>query len=124
MEDYLTHGMDHFRVGMPQGYAGTASGGTDALRYHFTLEWDRDEGPVPTNFQNMTTARANLSWLPNQNVTVDFGVGGMRSHLQTVTGHQPARIVGFHSSFSGLGCERWTGTSNALDAAMRGYIGY
>jgi len=124
MEDYLTHGMDHFRVGMPQGYAGTVSGGTDALRYHFTLEWDRDEGPVPTNFQNMTTARANLSWLPNQNVTVDFGVGGMRSHLQTETGQQPARIVGFHWSCSGVGCERGTGTPNALDGEMRGYIGY
>jgi TonB-dependent SusC/RagA subfamily outer membrane receptor len=124
MEDYLVHGMDHFRVGMPQGYAGSVSGGTDALRYHFTLDWDRDEGPVPTNFQNMTTARANLSWLPRQDLTVDFGFGTVRTHLQTETGQQPARVTGFHWSCPGAGCERGTGTPNALDGAFRGYIAY
>lgn len=124
MEDYLVHGMDHFRVGTPHGYAGTVSGGTDALRYHFTLDWDRDEGPVPTNFQNMTTARANLSWLPREDITVDFGFGAVRTHLETTTGRQPARITGFHWSCPGAGCERGTGTPNALDGDFRGYIAY
>jgi len=124
MEDYITLGLDHFRVGMPQGYAGSVSGGTDALRYHFTLDWDRDEGPVPTNFQNMTTARANLNWLPRQDLTVDFGFGTVRTHLETETGQQPARVTGFHWSCPGAGCERGTGTPNALDGAFRGYIAY
>src|SRR5690606_14777036 len=124
MEDYIHHGMNHFRNGMPQGYTGTLSGGTDALRYHFTLDWDHDEGPVPTNFQNQTSARANLSWLPRQDLTVDFGFGAVRTHLETPTGQQPARITGFHWACPSAGCERGTGTPNALDGDFRGYIAY
>jgi hypothetical protein len=124
MEDYLRYGMDHFRVGMPHGYTGTVSGGTDALRYHFTLGWDRDEGPVPNNNQDMLNARANLNWLPREDVTVDFGFGTVRSELETTTGRQPARITGFHWSCPGSGCEEGTGTPNALDGDFRGYIAY
>jgi TonB-linked SusC/RagA family outer membrane protein len=124
MEDYLTLGLEHFRTGMPRGLAGSLSGGTDALRYHFTLDWDRDEGPVPTNNQDRLTARANLNWLPRPDLNVDFGIGGIRNELQTETGRQPARITGFHWSCPGSGCERGTGTPNALDGAFRGYIAY
>jgi TonB-linked SusC/RagA family outer membrane protein len=123
-EDWINLGLNHFRNGMPQGYAGSVSGGTDVLRYYFALDWDRDEGPVPTNFQNMTTARANLSWLPRQDLTVDFGFGAVRTHLETDTGRQPARVTGFHWSCPSVGCERGTGTPNALDGPFRGYIAY
>ena len=124
MEDYINHGMDHFRTGMPHGYTGTLSGGSDELRYHVTLGWDHDEGPVPTNFQDMLNARANLNWLPREDLTVDFGFGTVNTHLETTTGRQPARIVGFHWSCPGAGCERGTGTPNALDGDFRGYIAY
>jgi TonB-linked SusC/RagA family outer membrane protein len=124
MEDYQTLGLEHFRTGLPRGLAGTLSGGTDRLRYHFTLDWDRDEGPVPTNDRDLLTARANLNWLPRPDISVDFGIGGIRSELHTDTGRQPARITGFHWSCPGAGCERGTGTPNALDGAFRGYIAY
>jgi TonB-dependent SusC/RagA subfamily outer membrane receptor len=124
MEDYRTLGLEHFRVGMPRGVAGSLSGGSNALRYHFSLDWDRDEGPVPTNNQTRLTARANLNWLPRPDLSVDFGLGGIRSELFTDTGRQPARITGFHWACPGAGCERGTGTPNALDGAFRGYIAY
>ncbi len=122
--DYEVLGMEHFQVGMPMGSVGTVSGGTDAVRYHFTLGWDFDEGPVPNNTNNRLDARANLNWLPRDDLTVDFGFGGIRSELHTTTGRQPARVTGFHWSCPGGGCEIGTGTPNALDGAFRGYIAY
>ena len=124
--DYDVLGMNHFRTGLPLGTTGTVSGGTDQLRYHFTAGWDRDEGPVPNNYQDKLDTRANLNWLPRQDLTVDFGFGAMRSELHTTTGRQPARVTGFHWSCPGgsNGCEIGTGRPNALDGPFRGYIAY
>ncbi|MCA1789909.1 MAG: TonB-dependent receptor, partial [Thioalkalivibrio sp.] len=124
--DFDVHGMNHFRNGLPLGTSGTVSGGTGELRYHFSAGFDRDEGPVPNNYQDRMDARANLNWLPRQDLTVDFGFGSMRSELHTTTGRQPARITGFHWSCPGgsNGCEIGTGLPNALDGPFRGYIAY
>ncbi len=122
--DYEVHGLEHFQIGMPLGTVGTVSGGTDAIRYHFTAGWDFDEGPVPNNTNNRLDARANLNWLPREDLTVDLGFGTIRSELHTTTGRQPARVTGFHWSCPGGQCEIGTGTPNALDGPFRGYIAY
>lgn len=122
--DFDVLGLDHFQVGMPLGTTGTVSGGTAAVRYHFTLGYDRDEGPVPNNTNDRLDARANLNWVPRDDLTVDFGFGAIRSELHTTTGRQPARITGFHWSCPGGGCEIGSGTPNALDGDFRGYIAY
>ena len=124
--DYDDHGMIHFQNGLPYGTTGTVSGGSDAVRYHFTLGWDRDQGPVPNNDQGRLDARANLNWTPRDDVSIDFGFGAIRTDLTTTTGRQPARVTGFHWSCPGgtNGCERGTGRPNALDGPFRGYIAY
>jgi len=124
MEDYRELGLDHFRVGTPKGIAGSVAGGTDRLRYNFLLDWDRDEAPMRTNHQDRLSARANLNWLPREDLTVTFGLGVVRSELLSSTSNQPAVVTGFHWSCPGAGCERGTGLPNALDGAFRGYIAY
>jgi TonB-linked SusC/RagA family outer membrane protein len=123
-EDYVNLGLDHFRVGTPWGVAGSVAGGTDRLRYNFLLDWDRDEAPMPTNQQDRLSARANLNWLPREDLTVSFGLGVIRSELLSSTSNQPAVVTGFHWSCPGAGCERGTGLPNALDGPFRGYIAY
>ncbi len=118
--DFEVLGMEHFQIGMPLGTVGTVSGGTDAIRYHFTAGWDFDEGPVPNNTNDRLDARANLNWLPREDLTVDLGFGTIRSELHTTTGRQPARVTGFHWSCPGGQCEIGTGTPNALDGPFRG----
>jgi TonB-linked SusC/RagA family outer membrane protein len=124
--DFEKFGMTHFRNGLPYGTTGTVSGGTDKVRYHFTLGWDQDEGPVPNNDQGRLDARANLNWVPRDDLSIDFGFGAIRSELHTTTGRQPARITGFHWSCSGggNGCETGLGNPSALDGPYRGYIAY
>ncbi len=122
--DYEVLGLEHFQIGMPMGTVGTVSGGTDEVRYHFTAGWDFDEGPVPNNTNDRLDARANLNWLPREDLTVDLGFGTIRSELHTTTGRQPARVTGFHWSCPGGQCEIGTGTPNALDGPFRGYIAY
>jgi TonB-dependent starch-binding outer membrane protein SusC len=124
--DFDKFGMVHFRNGLPAGTTGTVSGGTDKVRYHFTLGWDRDEGPVTNNNQDRLDARANLNWVPRDDLTIDFGFGAVRSELHTTTGRQPARITGFHWSCSGgsNGCETGLNNPSALDGPYRGYIAY
>ena len=124
--DFEKFGMVHFRNGLPFGTTGTVSGGTDEVRYHFTLGFDRDEGPVPNNANERLDARANLNWVPRDDLTIDFGFGAIRSELTTTTGRQPARVTGFHWSCSGGGnqCERGLGNPSALDGVYRGYIAY
>ena len=123
-EDYVRHGMDHFRVGMPRGVTGSISGGTDDLRYYFSLDADREEGPVPYNWENKTSGRANLNWTPRDDLTLDFGMGIIRSELSAATARQGPLTTGFQWACPNPGCEEGSGLPNALDGPFRGYIAY
>ena len=79
-----------FRTGSPVGFGASLSGGTDQLRYFFSSDFNRDEGPVDYNWQNKYSARANLTYsAPNDKFKVDLSLGAIRSRLRGASGFQP-----------------------------------
>ncbi len=112
-----------FSTGAPRGYAGSLSGGAETVRYYFSADWDRDEGPVDYNWQNKLTGRGNLSWTPSDQLTIDFGVGNVRSKLRSASPQQPISTAIIWSC-PAPGCEAGSGKPNAIDGPFRGYIAY
>ncbi len=79
-----------FRTGTPVAFGASLSGGTDQLRYYFSSDFNRDEGPVDYNWQNKYSSRANLTYsTPNDKFKVDLSLGAMRSRLRGASGTQP-----------------------------------
>ncbi len=121
-EDRIRTGRTWFQTGQAQGYAASVSGGTDDLRYFFSGDWDRDEGIVDYNWQNQLRGRANVNWTPRSDLDVQFGIGGVRSKLQSASANQPITTAILWSCFGG--CEEGSTANNQVTGPSRGYIGY
>ena len=121
-EDRLRNGNEWFQTGLPQGYAASVSGGTESLRYYFSGDWDRDEGVVDYNWQNQLRGRANLNWTPREDIDLQFGLGGVRSTLESSSANQPVTTAILWSCFGG--CEEGSTANNPVNGPARGYIGY
>jgi TonB-linked SusC/RagA family outer membrane protein len=81
---------DIFSNGYPIAFGSSISGGTDALRYFFSLDGARDEGPVTYNWQNKYSGRANLSYTTaDDKFKVDLSYGSIRSRTRGASGVQP-----------------------------------
>lgn len=114
---------DVFSTGMPRAYAGSLSGGSESVRYYFSGEWDRDEGPVGYNWLNKLNGRGSLSWAASDKLTLDFGVGAVSSKLRSASAQQPITTAVIWSC-PAPGCEAGSGLPNAMDGPFRGYIAY
>src|SRR5205823_4326159 len=69
-----------FSTGTPFAAGASLSGGSDQLRYFFSLDANRDEGYLHYNWQNKYNGRANLSYAtPDDKFKVDVSFGGIRS---------------------------------------------
>jgi TonB-linked SusC/RagA family outer membrane protein len=112
-----------FSTGTPMSYAASLSGGSDDVRYYFSSEWDRDEGPVEYNWLNKLSGRGNLSWAPTEQLTVDFGLGLIRSKLRSASAQQPITTAIIWSC-PAPGCEAGSTAPNRMDGPFRGYIAY
>jgi TonB-linked SusC/RagA family outer membrane protein len=110
-----------FRTGHPQGYEGTLSGGSDALRYFFAGSWDRDEGPVTYNWKNRLNTRANLTYTPDERVSVDLGLGFIKSRYRSAGAAQPISVTVVWACPS-PGCEPGRGLPGGVDGPTRGYL--
>lgn len=121
-EDRLRYGYDWFQTGLPQRYAASVSGGSEALRYYFAGDWNRDEGVVDYNWQNRLNGRANLDWTPRQDLDFHFGIAGVHSKLSSASANQPVTTAILWSCFGG--CEEGSGANNPVNGPARGYIGY
>jgi TonB-linked SusC/RagA family outer membrane protein len=110
-----------FRTGQPRGYAATLAGGTPELNYYFAGDWDRDEGAVPYNWKNRLSGRANLNFAPNEKFGVDFGLGYIRSKLQSAGAIQPV-TVRILWACPAPGCEPGRNLPNGIDGPFRGYL--
>ena len=71
-----------FSTGRPESYAFNMSGGTPTVRYFASVGYDRDEGVVPYDWRDRVSARANLSVVPTDRLTVEAGVGLVRNNLR------------------------------------------
>ena len=116
-------GRDWFRTGHNQSYGADVSGGTETVTYYVSGEFDRQEGPVPYNWQNSLRGRANLTYAPNETLRFDFSLGANRSKLESASAQQPL-LTAVIWSCPAPGCEPGSGTPQALDGPSRGYIAY
>ena len=81
-------GREHFQTGLLQTYAASMRGGTDAIRYFLSADFDDNEGIVSYNWQKQTNLRANVSVLASEEVTLDVSLGyitGETSFMQQRT---------------------------------------
>ncbi len=122
-QDRIRNGNEWFQTGLPQSYAASVNGGSEDLRYFFSLDWNRDEGPVSYNWQNKLNGRANLNWTPSEELDIQFGVGGITSKLESASAQQPLTTAIIWAC-PAPGCEENSGLPNAVDGAYRGYIAY
>ena len=119
----LGGGREWFRTGHNQSYGADVSGGTEAVTYYVSGEFDRQEGPVPYNWQNSLRGRANLTYAASESLRFDFSLGANRSKLESASAQQPL-LTAVIWSCPAPGCEPGTGTPQALDGPSRGYIAY
>jgi TonB-dependent SusC/RagA subfamily outer membrane receptor len=56
---------------------------------HVLRRVGRDEGAVDYNWKDRLSGRSNLTFVPNDKVTVDFGLGYERSQLRSAGAQQP-----------------------------------
>jgi TonB-linked SusC/RagA family outer membrane protein len=114
---------DPFSTGHVQSYDATISGGAESLNYMFFGAWARDEGAVSYNWKDRLSGRSNLTFIPNDKVTVDFGLGYERSKLRSAGAQQPITTAILWSCPS-PGCEPGKNLPNGLDGPLRGYLLY
>jgi TonB-dependent SusC/RagA subfamily outer membrane receptor len=112
-----------FRTGTPQSYGANVSGGSEQVRYYFSLDYDRDEGPVTYNWQNKLSGRGNLSYTPTDNLDLNLSIGTVRSRTRFASANQPI-TTSIIWSCPAPGCEAGSGAPNAVDGPFRGFIGY
>ncbi len=122
--DCLEYGnCNWFTTGHAQSYGSEMRGGSEAVQYYFSADWDRDEGAVPYNWKAKLSGRANMTYVPTEQLTVDFSFGGIRSRAQSGSTQQPLSTAIIWSC-PAPGCERGSGLPNAIDGPFRGYIAY
>ncbi|MBP9106136.1 MAG: TonB-dependent receptor plug domain-containing protein, partial [Gemmatimonadaceae bacterium] len=81
---------DIFSTGTPYAGGGSVSGGTESIKYFFSGDYNRDEGPVDYNWQNKMSARSNLSYTtPSAKFRADLSLGVIRAKTRGASGVQP-----------------------------------
>ena len=78
-----------FSTGHPAGGSLSLQGGTDAIRYFFSGNYDHDEGIVRYNWQNKLTGTSNLSYFSGEKLKVDLSMGYTRSRTRSASATQP-----------------------------------
>jgi TonB-linked SusC/RagA family outer membrane protein len=122
-EDRIRNGNVWFHTGHAQTYGASVDGGSEQMTYYMSMDWARDEGPVPYNWRNKLTGRANVGYRPNDAFDVNLSLGMVRSSAQSSSAQQPFTTAIIWSC-PAPGCEEGSGAPNAIDGPFRGYIAY
>lgn len=77
-----SQGRETFRTGRVQGYALSARGGAETVRYFAGAHVDSDDGVEPTNYRNRLGLRGGLTINPSSKVQATANLGVARSHTQ------------------------------------------
>lgn len=78
-----------FSTGHPVGGGLALQGGTDAIRYFFSGNYDHDEGIVTYNWLNKLNGTSNLSYFSGDKLTVDLNMAYTRSKTRSASATQP-----------------------------------
>ena len=120
-EDRVRHGLNHFQRGLPRSFGASVEGGVDELRFRGSADWDRDEGILRADWQTRLNTRANLTWTPSDKLTVQAGMGSLRSELRDAI---DSSLLGLQWACAVPGCEAGSGLPRAVDGYFRGYFVY
>src|SRR5205085_6513120 len=78
-----------FSTGHPVGGGMSLQAGTEAIRYFFSGNYDRDEGIVSYNWQNKLNGTSNLSYFSGEKLKVDLNLAYTRSKTRSASATQP-----------------------------------
>ncbi|MGH7577085.1 MAG: TonB-dependent receptor domain-containing protein, partial [Longimicrobiales bacterium] len=112
-----------FTTGTPLSFGANVRGGSNEVRYYFSGDYDRDEGPVSYNWQNRLSARANLSYTPSEIADFNLNLGMVRSRTSFASANQPI-TTSIIWACPAPGCEEGSELPSAVDGPFRGFIGY
>ena len=105
-------GLQPFTYGHMQSFQAEASGGTDLIRYYLSGTLDKDRGFIEVNKQTNWAARANVTVVPNERLSMNMNLGFVTSDLGTVATRGTNRTIG-----GGL----WRGRPHLKDTWTRGW---
>lgn len=108
------NGNNVFRYGHNQGYNLSVRGGTDAIRYYLSGDWDDQQGVVNYNWNNRLSMRANVGVLISENLNLDVSTGyttGETSYMQQL-------------EQGGIWEMMYWADGNLLDSDRRGFLRY
>lgn len=109
-------GCNPFSTGTPMAAGASLNGGSEAVRYHVSGDYSRDEGAVDYNWQNRFSGRANISY-SSPKFSVDASMGMVRSKLRGASTAQPI-TTSILWSCNFPGCE--PGTNGPSDLGWNG----
>ncbi|MQA90585.1 MAG: SusC/RagA family TonB-linked outer membrane protein [Gemmatimonas sp.] len=84
-EKEKSEGREWLQYGPLQTYTGSMRGGSDAIRYFLSAEYQDNEGIVDYNWQKQVNLRGNVTVLPTDKLTLDVNMGyleGLTSFMQ------------------------------------------
>ena len=76
------NGQELFTVGPLRSVNANLSGGTDAIRYFMSGEMSKNQGIVPYNWENVGSARVNLSLIPSTTWKVNLNMNFTQSQTR------------------------------------------
>jgi len=112
-----------FQTGHAQSLGSSLYGGSETLKYFFSGDFDRDEGPVSYNWKNKLSGRANLSYTPSSKFSADVNIGAVRSRMRSAVAGGGNFVYLLLYACPAPGCEPGSGLPNAADGPWRGYFG-
>ncbi len=122
--DRDVYGNEWFQAGHVQSYGADVTGGSQEITYFVSADWDRDEGVVEYNWKNRMSGRANVRYTPSDELTLDFGLGAIRSTAQSASAQQPLPTAILWAC-PAPGCEAGDMSApSRIDGPYRGYIAY
>jgi len=110
-----------FSTGMLSSVGASIGGGSEAIRYFLSADFDREEGTVSYNWQNKISTRANINWAPREAFGADIGIGYTRSKLRSQAPMNQPVILGLDFACPSPGCEPGRNLPNGADGPFRGY---
>src|SRR6185436_11905746 len=88
-------GLDPYTYGHLQGYQAEVNGGSNLIRYYLSAAYDNDQGFVEVNHEKKWSARANLTVVPSERLSINTSLGLVTGSLGTTeTGGTNSTIGG------------------------------
>src|SRR6185503_12344805 len=105
-----------FSTGRPRAVAVNLSGGTPAVRYYVSGDYDRDEGVVSYDWRNRVSGRANISVRPSDQLDIETSMALVRNDIRLGQPNSPADI-----GWDPMTQLQW-GTPLTLNTPLRGFL--